>query len=497
MRNNEYVADYEPVTRPRKIGWWETENAGPAEWRTPATQPSATVEWAVTASPVPGAAPQIAKSEQKAVQQKKNEGWVARRGHALSFAGLFLFTAILYFRPYELFPSLSALSTMAFWAAAITLLLYIPSQLITEGNLTARPREVTLIFLLSLTGLLSIPLAIDRSDAWTTFNDTFIKAVVMFIVMINVVRTEQRLRRLIFLSIAVGVVLGASALRDFQSGNLTVEGYRVQGAIGGMFSNPNDMALYLVTVIPLAFSFCLAARSLPGRLILASSTLAMVGGLMVTYSRGGFLGLIAVACVLVWKLGRRNRFLISSISVLCGAAFIAVAPGGYGRRLLSIFIPSLDPVGSSSARKELLMRSLLVAARHPLLGIGMGNFHIVSIGEHVSHNAYTQVAAEMGLAALVIYVIFMLKPLKGLRAIEDETFLSRVRATKGSYYLTVGMQASIIGYMVSSFFGSVAYQWYIYYLVGYAVCFRRIYEVRNRVSDSTGTTSSQGVEQVG
>jgi O-antigen ligase len=151
--------------------------------------------------------------------------------------------------------------------------------------------------------------------------------------------------------------------------------------------------------------------------------------------------------------------------------------------LLSIFIPSLDPVGSSSARKDLLMRSLLVAARHPLLGIGMGNFHIVSISEHVSHNAYTQVAAELGVAAFVFYVLFMLTPLKRLRVIENETF-DGPRFSLTAYYLAIGLQASIIGYMVSSFFGSVAYQWYIYYIVGYAVCLRRIYEVQNSASNA-------------
>jgi hypothetical protein len=29
--------------------------------------------------------------------------------------------------------------------------------------------------------------------------------------------------------------------------------------------------------------------------------------------------------------------------------------------------------------------------------------------------------------------------------------------------------------MVSSFFGAVAYHWYVYYLVGYAVCLHRLY----------------------
>ena len=30
--------------------------------------------------------------------------------------------------------------------------------------------------------------------------------------------------------------------------------------------------------------------------------------------------------------------------------------------------------------------------------------------------------------------------------------------------------------MVCSFFASVAYLWYVFYLVGYAVCLRRLYE---------------------
>ncbi len=43
------------------------------------------------------------------------------------------------------------------------------------------------------------------------------------------------------------------------------------------------------------------------------------------------------------------------------------------------------------------------------------------------------------------------------------------------YYLAIGLQASLVGYMVASFFAAVAYQWYIYYLVGYAIALRRIY----------------------
>jgi O-antigen ligase len=155
-----------------------------------------------------------------------------------------------------------------------------------------------------------------------------------------------------------------------------------------------------------------------------------------------------------------------------------LAPGNFPVRVLSIFIPSLDPVGSSGARQQLLIKSVLVALRHPLLGVGMGNFPIVSIHDQVSHNAYTQVASEMGLAALAFYVLFILSPLRRLREIEGQTYEAR-RASRFYYYFSVGLQASLVGYMVSSFFASVAYLWYVYYLVGYAVCLRRMYEAEH------------------
>ena len=48
------------------------------------------------------------------------------------------------------------------------------------------------------------------------------------------------------------------------------------------------------------------------------------------------------------------------------------------------------------------------------------------------------------------------------------------------YYFAIGIQASLVGYMVSSFFAAVAYQWYIYYLVAYAICLRRLYYLQEQ-----------------
>ena len=86
-------------------------------------------------------------------------------------------------------------------------------------NLTARPREVNLLLLLTVTALLSIPMAISPGEAWATFNDTYVKAVMMFIVMVNVVRTEWRLKGLIWLSLGVGCLLSLNAVDNYRAGN--------------------------------------------------------------------------------------------------------------------------------------------------------------------------------------------------------------------------------------------------------------------------------------
>jgi len=201
----------------------------------------------------------------------------------------------------------------------------------------------------------------------------------------------------------------------------------------------------------------------------------------VTFSRGGFLGLLATAAVLVWKLSRKNRLNISIASIFVGGLFIMLAPGNYGLRMLSIFIPALDPVGSSDQRRELLERSIIVSLRNPW-GIGIGNFPIVGIRNLVTHNSFTQVSSELGLLGLAVYLFFMISPFRKLGAIERTLFAKE--ELDWFYYMAIGLQASIVGYLVSSFFVSVAYNWFVYYLIAYAVAFRRIYKIEKGIEET-------------
>jgi O-antigen ligase len=395
-----------------------------------------------------------------------------RRGHAVSFAGLLLFTAVVYFRPQEFVSALASMSpSLAFWVAVATLAVFLPAQLGLEGTLTARPREVNLVFVLLLLGLVGVPLALAPGEAWAAWVD-YAKVVTMFVVMLNVVRTEGRLRSMFWLALAVSVILSVGALYDYQAGRLAPNGDRIEGVVGGLFENPNDLALHLVTMIPLAAGLLLAARGLSRKAVYGAAALLMSLAVVLTYSRGGLLALSCASFVMAWKLKRRNRALVVLGFLAAAALFAVLVPSGFAARFSSVLGGASDG-GSAESRQALLIRSLSVSLHHPLLGVGMNNFHTLSISEKVSHNAYTQVSSEMGLAALAAYVLFLLTALKRMRGVERAT--SERRRRERVYYLAVGMQASLVGYMVASFFASVAYLWYVYYLVGYALCLERLY----------------------
>lgn len=482
----------------RPKGWWDAgstepvsdERLGPiAVKRSVSAQPIVEVEVAFPATPIesatqiqrnvadnaPKTEPSVGRTEEE-IKPEVAESWLVRRGHTVTYVGIFLFTFVLYFRPYELLPGLEAFSSMALVLAAATLAIYLPSQIALEGNVTAMPVEVKLIAGLTIAAIISIPIGISPVNSWATFIETFVKAALMFVVIINVVRTERRLDGLIWLSLAVGVMLSFNAIQSFYLGKFANDGYRIDGTGRGMFGNPNDMALYLVIITPIAISLLLRTRAISGKILFGLVAMLFIVGNVLTYSRGGFLGLAVAMGVLAWKLSKGRRLQVMLSAGLFGLFFMLVAPGNYGLRIASIFFPSLDPVGSSTVREGHLIQSIKVTLRNPLAGIGMGNFSLVSNHSQVTHNAFTQVSSEIGIAALVLYVAFMAYPLWQLFRIETET--RGVKNSSKFFYLAVGLQAGIAGYMVSSFFVSVAYQWYIYYLIGYAVCLRRLYRTR-------------------
>ena len=415
-----------------------------------------------------------AETQSSDIGLQLRSGAGATRGKLwLAFAGVYLFTLMLYARPNDLFPALGDFPLVKIVAISV-LLIYIGSKGAAGARLSVWTLEMTMLMVIAALGLLFMPASASPKDSLDTLTDSYLKTVVIFILMVNLTDTRQRLFSLWKLVVICGVALSVGAIRSYMKGEFTAQGLRIEGLVGGMFENPNDLATALDLLLPFAVALTLISKG-RARLFYLGCAAALTIGVLVTLSRGGFLGLIASYGVLMWKLGRGRRLKITlGVMPICGI-FFAVMPAGYGNRIATIFNTKKDQTGSAQERRELMERAASVAIHRPVVGVGMGNFHIYSIREKAAHNAYLEIAAELGVIGLIAYLIVIFAPLRSLRRIERQTRGMRSKSEREMYWLSVSIQAAFIAYMVCSFFASIQYLWYLYYTAAYAVALRQIH----------------------
>ena len=413
----------------------------------------------------------------------------ARGKHWLAFAGVYLFTLMLYTRPNDLFPALGNFPLVKIVAISV-MLIYIVSKVSAGAKLVVWTPEMTMLIVIAALGLLLMPVAASPKDSLDMLTDNYLKTVIIFILMVNLIDTRQRIFSLWKLVVVCGATLGVGAIKSYMKGEFTAKGLRIEGLVGGMFENPNDLATALNLLLPFAVLLALISKGF-ARLFFLSCAAAIAIGVLVTFSRGGFLGLIALGAVLLWKLGRGRRLkTILAAALICGILF-AVLPGGYGDRIATIFNTEQDQTGSAQLRRELMARAASIAISRPIVGVGMGNFHIYSMHEKEAHNAYLEIAAELGVMGLIAYLIVIFAPLRSLRRIERQTVSRRSKSEREMYWLSVSIQAALIAYMVCSFFASIQYLWYLYYSAAYAVALRQIRaaeEIESSVSERQAQT---------
>jgi putative inorganic carbon (hco3(-)) transporter len=407
---------------------------------------------------------------------------VTRGKHWLAFAGVYLFTLMLYARPNDMFPALGAFPLVKIVAISV-LLIYIGSKISAGGRLSIWTLEMTMLVVIAALGLLLMPIAVSPEQSLNMLTDTYLKTVIIFILMVNLIDTRQRIFAMWKLVVICGAVIGLGAIMSYMKGEFTARGVRIEGLVGGMFGNPNDLATALNLLLPFAVALTLISKGF-ARLFYLGCAAVLTIGVLVTLSRGGFLGMMASGGVLLWKLGRgRQLKTILGVALICGILF-AFIPGGYGARIATIFNTEQDQTGSAQLRRELMMRAASVVINRPIVGVGMGNFHIYSIQEKAAHNAYLEIAAELGVMGLIAYLILIFAPLRSLRRIERQTSGRRSESEREMYCLSVCIQAAFIAYMVCSLFASIQYFWYLYYTAAYAVALRQIHAAEEKEMES-------------
>ena len=435
---------------------------------------------------LPAAAVDVRRTDELDASVAAGDARVERQD-ATAFRALLAFIFVLFVRPQDTFPFLEPLH-LADLTAALAAFSLIAGRLGRGAPLSRITPELLAVLSLGGVMLATAPFSLWPGGAVAVFTDLFVKVILVFVLMVNTITTRDRFERLVNIVVLGTSYIAVRAVIDYGRGTNIVEGGRVQGT-GGLFGNPNDMALNMIAFLPLAVMLALGQSRRALRLIALIGIPAISAAVIFSKSRGGTVGLIAMLLVLVYQIGRL-RPVVAALVVASTFATIPMLPASFTSRMSSIFNAEEDPTGSREARKTLLREGYQAFLDNPTVGLGAGQFMNYRTGDRdapwrETHNAVLQVAAELGVGGLVIFIIVIGSGFAA--AVRTGSALRRARrrrkAREPAHVRTrreplelyaAALVASLTGWLVAAMFASVAYYWTLYLVLGLATALRDI-----------------------
>lgn len=219
----------------------------------------------------------------------------------------------------------------------------------------------------------------------------------------------------------------------------------------GIFEDPNDLCLVFILALPLLYSeFRASNNGLTKTLALFMMPL-IITGIWLTNSRGGIMGLFGmVTGYSILKTKGIKRW----FTILIPAVIIFIfAPSRFAGKEVDLGRATLWGYGLRSFQ------------RHPIFGIGHGNFQD-TVGEgFVAHNSFIHVLTELGLFGYLPWFLLIFMTMTHLcRAINLSSSISR-----DDQFHLVGLFAALSGYLTAAYFLSRSYDYVLYILLALAL----------------------------
>ncbi len=384
------------------------------------------------------------------------------------------FTIILLLAPQAFIPALRPWR-IALIAAGVGVTAHLLQRFFAGRPLMTAGREMA--FTLGLVGwaVITLPLSYWPQGSVSFLIEAYLKTVALFWLLGNVVDTLPRLRTVAWGLTWMAVPLALTGVKNFVTGSFVGvgTGKRILGYEAGLTENPNDLALILDLILPLTVALWANCRDAGVRLLLLAIVALEAAGVMVTFSRGGFLTLATVFAVFLFRGLRRGRVAWAAVAVVGALLVVLVLPADFVARMDTITDIQSDPTGSAQARWRDTAAAMRFVLANPLIGAGVGMNTLAlndvrgAVWTQV-HNVYLEYAVELGLPGLALFLLLFRACLRKVRSVlghgdsETGALLELAR-------LAEGIEVSLLAFAVAAFFYPIAYNIYFYYLAGLAV----------------------------
>src|SRR2546425_3808542 len=384
-------------------------------------------------------------------------------------------------RVHELFPVLLPLKP-AMVATILAIGLYLLQQSGQRGiGLLRSPMTACMLGLLVWGGW-SVPFALNQGIAFHFWTD-FARTVLMALVVAGSVRGARDLARLSFVYYGATVLYTAVVLARFQ---LSADNWRLSRLYN---YDANDLATLIASAMPFGLYFVLGHRRLAMRILAVAGLTVLAVGMIRSGSRGGLIALLAVvAFVLLGFTTVPVRARLVGLVAILAAVFTA-ASDRYWTQMQTMLNPHQDyNLTSDAGRLKIWERGLGYMAAHPVTGVGGENFGVaegtisplakraergLGVRWGAAHNTFIQVGAELGVPGLLLFIGLIATAFRSLRRVTRQSARAGPAAADLSR-LAQALTAALIGFVVGSFFLSLAYMDMLYTLVAFTLALAKV-----------------------
>lgn len=368
-------------------------------------------------------------------------------------------------------------------AAAVTLMAWLVSR---EPKKLPKSSTLVLLAIFGVLGTLSVLFRLPDTDVGFGEWEKFIKILLFTFAIAGIVTTKNRVISLLW---AIVLSLGFHGALGGAKFLATGGSHKVWGPGNSIIGDNNHFALAMTAVLPIVFYLYKQSESRALRLALIGSSILVIASIMGTSSRGGLVGIAAVAGYALLRTRNKLKYMLVTVPLVFAA--VAFAPASWTTRM--------DTIGTAEEDSSFMLRviawkqSALIALDHPILG---GGFHAVQDPKvwfdyslkfdnslsfvqtppinasvpRAAHSIYFQVLGDMGFLGLSIFLAILASSWRN-SSVVIRNARNRPELSWASD-LATALRYSMVAYMVSGAALGMAYFDYMYMIFGLLVVLR-------------------------
>ena len=382
-----------------------------------------------------------------------------------SLLGLTVYLALEFLRPEVLFPGMT--TPIMLWIALGTIVVAFLELCFGGWNWQALP---TTRFFMAFVAIASVSLLLNfQSGAKALTNvQEVCKLFLIYLVIVQSVRTEGRLKYILAVFMGLILLLGAEGIAFSL-------GYEVPGfswdrqhrvEYSGVFKDSNDLGQIFAVAWTLLVYFVINGNGALKKILSLPLLGLLVWAVLLTGSRGTMLSAIVGLSLAIHK-----RLGVAVSGAVAVSLLLVVSLAGVNR--MNYFSPTET---SAEDRVKAWGQGWYMLRAHPFFGVGPLNFN--QYHPRAAHSALVQVGAETGLVGLFCWIGLLYAPLR-----QTVRSLWYRHAVVLADFRQLQLQAALLVCFVSSLFLSRAYKLPLYLLAAMVLAAARIGDEENEPAD--------------